>query len=116
MLYKALLRPILFLRDPEKTHEQTLALLSRIDFLEGVLERLFAVQDERLRVQVGPLTFPNPVGLAAGFDKNGKAIKIWPAFGFGFMEIGAVTALAQPGNDADRRELRLWRGITETKT
>lgn len=102
MLYKALLRPILFLGDPEKTHEQTLALLSRIDFLEGALERLFAVQDERLRVQVGPLTFPNPVGLAAGFDKNGKAIKIWPAFGFGFMEIGAVTALAQPGNPKPR--------------
>lgn len=102
MLYKALLRPILFLGDPEKTHEQTLALLSRIDFLEGLFERLFAVQDERLRVQIGPLTFVNPVGLAAGFDKNATAVKIWPGFGFGFMEIGAITAHPQPGNPKPR--------------
>jgi len=102
MLYKKFVRPLLFLKDPEKTHEQTLALLSKLSFLEGVLEQLFAVRDSRLQVSVGPLTFPNPVGLAAGFDKNGIAIRAWPGFGFGFIEIGAVTALAQPGNPAPR--------------
>ena len=102
MLYKTLLRPLLFLKDPEKTHEQTLALLSHVGFLAGVLEGLFVVEDSRLRVTFGPLSFPNPVGLAAGFDKNGKAIKVWPGFGFGFIEIGAVTAHQQPGNPKPR--------------
>jgi len=102
MFYKYFLRPILFLKDPEKTHEQTLALLARLSFLEGALEQLFSVEDHRLQVRLGPLTFSNPVGLAAGFDKNGTAIKIWPGFGFGFMEIGAVTAHAQPGNPKPR--------------
>lgn len=88
--------------DPEETHERTLAFLAKIGGFQGILERLFAVQDSRLRVQVGPLTFPNPVGLAAGFDKNGVAIRTLAGFGFGFVEIGAVTALAQPGNPKPR--------------
>ena len=102
MIYKAILRPLLFLREPEKSHEQTLSLLSRLSFLEGALERLFSVEDKRLEVNLGPLTFPNPVGLAAGFDKNARAVKIWPGFGFGFTEIGAVTARPQPGNPKPR--------------
>ncbi|HSE88056.1 MAG TPA: quinone-dependent dihydroorotate dehydrogenase, partial [Candidatus Binatia bacterium] len=102
MLYKSLIRPLLFLGDPEKTHEQTLALLSRIQPFEGVLERLFCVRDNRLHVRVGPLTFPNPVGLAGGFDKNAVAVRTIAGFGFGFVEIGAVTALAQPGNPKPR--------------
>src|SRR3989338_9366147 len=102
MLYKAVLRPILFLKDPEKTHEQTLALLARLSFLEPALEPFFAVADERLQVRLGPVTFSNPVGLAGGFDKNGVAIRSWPAFGFGFVEIGAVTAQGQPGNSKPR--------------
>ncbi|MBI2989017.1 MAG: quinone-dependent dihydroorotate dehydrogenase [Deltaproteobacteria bacterium] len=102
MLYKCILRPILFLKDPEETHEQILTLLSKLSFLEVPLERLFVVDDKRLQVRLGPLTFPNPVGLAAGFDKNGAALEIWPGFGFGFMEVGAVTALRQPGNPKPR--------------
>ena len=102
MIYKALVRPLLFLQDAEKTHERTLALLARFSFLETTLERLFSIKDNRLQVSIGSLTFPNPVGLAAGFDKNGKAIETWPGFGFGFMEIGAVTADAQPGNPKPR--------------
>jgi dihydroorotate dehydrogenase len=102
VLYKNLIRPLLFLGDPEKTHEQTLALLAKIQPLEGVLERLFCVQDDRLRVELGPLTFPNPVGLAGGFDKNAVAVRTIAGFGFGFLEIGAVTALAQPGNPKPR--------------
>ena len=102
MLYKHLIRPLLFLGDPEKTHEQTLALLSRIKPLGGVLESLFSVRDHRLQVKMGSLTFPNPVGLAGGFDKNAVAVKTIAGFGFGFVEIGAVTALAQPGNPKPR--------------
>lgn len=102
MLYKSFLRPLFFLKDPEKTHEQALSLLSRIGFLEGVFERLFVVADRRLHVRLGSLTFSNPVGLAAGFDKNAKALKIWPGFGFGFIEIGTITAGPQPGNPKPR--------------
>jgi len=102
MIYKHLLRPLLFLKEPEEAHEQTLALLSRLEFLAPLLVPLFSVSDRRLHVEIGPLRFVNPVGLAAGFDKDGKAIGIWPAFGFGFMEIGAVTALAQRGNPKPR--------------
>jgi dihydroorotate dehydrogenase len=102
VLYKKLVRPLLFLGDPEKTHEQTLALLSRITPFEPLLEQMFSVRDARLEVRLGPLLFPNPVGLAGGFDKNGIAVRTVAALGFGFMEIGAVTALAQPGNPKPR--------------
>jgi dihydroorotate dehydrogenase len=102
VLYKKLIRPLLFLGDPEKTHEQTLALLSRITPFEPLLEQMFSVRDARLQVRLGPLLFPNPVGLAGGFDKNGIAVRTVAALGFGFMEIGAVTALAQPGNPKPR--------------
>ena len=102
VLYKNLIRPLLFMGDPEKTHEHTLAVLARITAFEPLLERLFSVQDPRLQVRVGSLLFPNPVGLAGGFDKNGIAIRTIAGFGFGFMEIGAVTALAQPGNPKPR--------------
>src|SRR6185369_6863252 len=102
MLYKSVLRPLLFRGDAEKTHEQTLAMLSRMAFLEGALENLFSVHDPRLETRVGPLRLKNPVGLSAGFDKNGVAIRTWPGFGFGFIEIGAVTAQAQPGQPKPR--------------
>lgn len=102
MLYKVLFRPLLFRRDPERTHEEILALLSRLGFLEWALESFFAVVDGRLRVQIGALSFSNPVGLAAGFDKNAIAVQVWPGFGFGFIEIGAVTSNPQPGNPKPR--------------
>ncbi len=102
MLYKSLVRPLLFRKDPEKSHEQILALLSHLEFLYGTLNDCYRVADDRLTVRIGPLTFPNPVGLAAGFDKNAVAPKPLSAFGFGFMEIGAVTAQAQPGNPKPR--------------
>lgn len=102
MLYKSLVRPLLFSKDPEQSHEQILALLSRLEFLYGAVNQVCRVEDERLTVRIGPLTFPNPVGLAGGFDKNAVAPKMISAFGFGFMEIGAVTAQAQPGNPKPR--------------
>ena len=79
-----------------------LRLLARMDFLAGALEAFYKIDDARLAVKIGPLTFPNPVGLAGGFDKNATAPKTIAAFGFGFMEIGAVTAQAQPGNPKPR--------------
>ena len=102
MLYKSLVRPLLFRKDPERSHEQILALLSHLEFLYGSLNDFYRIKDDRLKVQIGPLTFSNPVGLAAGFDKNAVAPKALSAFGFGFMEIGAVTAQAQPGNPKPR--------------
>jgi dihydroorotate dehydrogenase len=102
MLYKLIIRPLLFSKDPEQSHDQTLGLLSRLEFLHGALDRFYRVADSRLKVQIKSLNFPNPVGLAGGFDKNAVALKTISAFGFGFMEIGAVTAQAQPGNPKPR--------------
>ena len=102
MLYKSLIRPVLFRKDPEESHEMMLRLLARLEFICGPLEDLYKVEDDRLVVQIGPLNFINPVGLAAGFDKNALAPKTIAAFGFGFMEVGAITAQAQPGNPKPR--------------
>jgi len=96
------IRPLLFLGDPETTHEQTLRLLARIEPFAGILHRFLSVPNERLQVRLGSLAFANPVGLAGGFDKNAVAVRTLAGFGFGFLEIGAVTALAQPGNPKPR--------------
>ena len=102
MLYKSCLRPLLFRKDPEESHELILALLAKSEGFSGILEKIYSVGDPRLKVKVGPLTFPNPVGLAGGFDKNAVAPRTIASFGFGFMEIGAITAQAQPGNPKPR--------------
>jgi dihydroorotate dehydrogenase len=101
-LYKSIIRPLLFRKDPEASHEMILALLARAEFLCATFDDLYGVEDERLTVKIGPLSFPNPVGLAAGFDKNAVAPKTISAFGFGFIEVGAVTAQGQPGNPKPR--------------
>jgi len=102
MIYKSLIRPILFRKDPEQSHEAVLHMLACNEWLYGTLEDFYKVEDERLAVKIGPLTFANPVGLAGGFDKNALAPKMISAFGFGFMEVGAITAQAQPGNPKPR--------------
>lgn len=102
MFYRKLLRPLLFQLDPERVHEITLSLLAKLSSLEPIFEWLFVETDTRLQVRLGSLKFPNPVGLAAGFDKNARTVRIWPGFGFGFIEVGAVTAFAQPGNPKPR--------------
>ena len=102
MLYKSLLRPLLFRKDPEVSHEMILALLARAEGLSGILEKIYNVDDARLTVKIGSLRFANPVGLAGGFDKNAIAPRTIASFGFGFMEIGAITAQAQPGNPKPR--------------
>ena len=102
MLYQSIIRPWLFRKDPEESHERILHLLARLEFLYGTLEDFYRVEDQRLIVKIGPLILANPVGLAAGFDKNVTAPKMISAFGFGFMEVGAITAQAQPGNPKPR--------------
>jgi len=101
-LYKSVIRPLLFQKDPEESHELILRWLARLEFLYGTFEHWYKVDDERLAVRIGPLSFPNPVGLAGGFDKNVTAPKMISSFGFGFMEVGAITAQAQPGNPKPR--------------
>src|SRR5262245_3824688 len=101
-LYKSLVRPLLFRKDPEESHEMILRLLARLEFLYGTFEDWYRAEDERLAVKIGALNFSNPVGLAGGFDKNITAPKMISSFGFGFMEVGAITAQAQPGNPKPR--------------
>jgi dihydroorotate dehydrogenase len=102
-LFTSAVRPVLFRLgggDPERAHEFTLDRLASLGARSrALLARRYAVQAP---VEAFGVTFPNPVGLAAGMDKNGVALPAWPALGFGFVEVGTVTAQAQPGNDKPR--------------
>src|SRR5438093_6208111 len=98
MFYKRLIRPLLFMGDPEDMHEQTFALLSKIGALDGVLSWLYCMEDRWLQTRLGSLTFSNPVGHAGGFAKNAIAVRAVAGFGFGFMEIGAVIAVVESRN------------------
>lgn len=100
--YHHFVRPLLFRLEPETAHDMVMRLLRfapRIPAMLALL-RSFAPPPQP-RVLFG-LQFPNPLGLAAGFDKNGVAIPAWEALGFGFVEIGTVTAKPQPGNPRPR--------------
>ncbi|HAX74446.1 MAG TPA: dihydroorotate dehydrogenase (quinone) [Cyanobacteria bacterium UBA11372] len=112
-IYKAGLRPILFglKLDPEFLHQQTIAILSWLDrerlrfptmSLRQQLQQSCCFSDARLKQTLWGINFPNPMGLAAGFDKNGTASGSWEAFGFGFAELGTVTFHAQAGNPRPR--------------
>jgi len=100
--YERLVRPILFSLSPEAAHNLAIRNLRAISSLPSVLRHLERFQPEPKPKTVFGLTFPNPIGLAAGFDKNGVAIPAWAALGFGFVEVGTVTAKAQPGNPKPR--------------
>jgi dihydroorotate dehydrogenase len=104
-MYKQLIRPILFCFDPEKVHYftfSTIKLLSKIPGFSGLFRALYEVKDSRLETEVFGLKFKNPVGLAAGFDKNAVLYKELSNFGFGFIEIGTLTPKAQDGNPKKR--------------
>lgn len=94
------LRPWLFCIDPEKAHNLTLSNLDRAQRW-GILERFISKPINDPQIICG-IEFPNPVGLAAGLDKDGKHIDALAALGFGFLEIGTVTPLLQPGNPKPR--------------
>lgn len=98
-----LLRPLLFRLDPELAHNLMLGLLGRwSSVISGRLSSDDPARDPRLAIERAGLRFPNPLGLSAGLDKNAQAIPAWQAMGFGFIEVGTVTALAQPGNPKPR--------------
>jgi dihydroorotate dehydrogenase len=103
-MYRAL-RRVLFLIAPERVHTLVFALLRAATAaapLRSLLTRWLAPRDPILATTVFGVTFPGPVGLAAGFDKDGTGLKTWGALGFGYAEVGTVTAQAQPGNPRPR--------------
>jgi len=104
-VYKLIIRPFLFLFDPEKVHYFTFSLiriLCKIPFVPSVFRKLYQVNDKKLERNLFGLHFTNPVGLAAGFDKNAVLYNELANFGFGFIEIGTVTPKGQIGNPKKR--------------
>jgi dihydroorotate dehydrogenase len=100
--YERLVRPLLFSIDPERAHHFTIQCLRVASGLDPILRGLSRFAPAPAPRQCFGLNFPNPVGLAAGLDKNGVALPAWAALGFGFIEIGTITAKAQPGNPKPR--------------
>lgn len=104
-MYRFFIRPLLFLVDPEVIHHFTFNFLKascRIPGVRSLLSAMYTRRSQRLEKTLFGVTFPNPVGLAAGFDKDARMISELSALGFGFIEIGTVTPKAQPGNDKPR--------------
>jgi dihydroorotate dehydrogenase len=104
-MYKSLIRPFLFKFDPEVVHYFTfdfLKIIFKIPGTKALVNSIYQLNDPRLEREVFGLKFKNPVGLAAGFDKDAKLYKELDAFGFGFVEIGTVTPKPQPGNKKKR--------------
>jgi len=104
-MYRLLIRPLLFLFDPEKIHHFTfkaIVILQRIPGVAQLFRWMYSREDQRLSRRVFGIHFPNPVGLAAGFDKDALATDEFANFGFGFIEIGTVTPKPQAGNDQPR--------------
>jgi len=104
-MYHLILKPILFLFNPEKAHYFTTNMLSTVLAIPGmksIFAALFQIKDKRLERTVFGIKFPNPVGLAAGFDKEAKLYKDMVHLGFGFIEVGTITPKGQPGNPKPR--------------
>lgn len=104
-MYKQIIRPLLFCFDPERVHYFTFSsirFLSKIPGVTSIFNSLYTINDSRLETEVFGLKFKNPVGLAAGFDKNAVLYKELSHFGFGFIEIGTLTPKAQDGNPKKR--------------
>ena len=108
----ALLKKALFLLSAEKAHSLTMYLLQigvKIPGVKNIMRNLFTISSKKIEQTLWGITFPNPVGLAAGFDKNADYLHELSCFGFGFIEIGTVTPLPQAGNPKPR----LFRLITD---
>lgn len=104
-MYKFIFKPILFLLSPEKAHHTSLFILRVLCLLPGMqsaIRLLFTFQNPKLEREKLGLKFRNPVGLAAGFDKNAEYIELMDLLGFGFIEIGTVTPKPQSGNPKPR--------------
>lgn len=104
MIYSNIIKPFFFLFSPEKAHTLTMSLLkmtTKIPFGKSILKSFF-VHELKEPIQAFGLNFKNPIGLAAGFDKNAKYLEELQLLGFGFVEVGTVTPLPQPGNPQPR--------------
>lgn len=104
-MYKLLIKPIFFLFQPEAIHHfvfKSIKMLFAIPGIKSIVKSIYQVNDKRLERNLFGLKFKNPVGLAAGFDKDAKLFDELGCFGFGFVEIGTLTPKPQPGNDKPR--------------
>ena len=103
--YKTIVKPLLFSYDPEKIHHRVVGWLKSTlgnPFSKKLARSVFCYSNPALHRKVFGIDFPNPVGLAAGFDKDAKYVEELASFGFGFIEIGTVTPLPQSGNEKPR--------------
>lgn len=104
-MYKKLIRPILFSKTPEKAHHFTmdnLKAFAKVPGFKSILSSMYQIESPKLEKTLWGLKFPNPVGLAAGLDKDAVVIDEMASLGFGFIEIGTVTPKPQAGNDQPR--------------
>jgi len=105
LLYKNFIKPLAFRFDPERAHHLTVSTFRNvlsIPILSSLIKSRFKLEDSSLSKEVFGILFPNPVGLAAGFDKDGKYYDVMSHLGFGFIEIGTVTPVPQDGNPQPR--------------
>lgn len=105
MIYRKLIRPLLFSLSIERAHRLVLVALRALGAVPGgrwLLRSIYAVEHPSLEREVFGVRFPNPVGLAAGFDRNAEACREWAALGFGFVEVGTITPAPQGGNPRPR--------------
>jgi len=104
-MYRKIILPILFLFDPEKVHNFTFLFFKislNLPFVGFIIRKIYSVENKKLHKKIFGLKFNNPVGLAAGFDKNAKLYNELNCFGFGFIEIGTITPEPQKGNSKKR--------------
>ena len=104
-MYKKIILPVLFLIDPEKVHNiifSSIKIFFKFPFVKFLVSKLYIIDDSRLEKSLFGIKFKNPVGLAAGFDKNAQLYEELTSFGFGFIEIGTVTPKPQSGNPKKR--------------
>lgn len=104
-MYRSIIKPLLFWLTIEQAHRTALLLLRIVGYIPGgrwLLHSIYAVEHPSLEREVFGMKFPNPIGLAAGFDRNGEAVRDLAAMGFGFIEVGTVTPRAQAGNPRPR--------------
>lgn len=102
MFYKILIRPILFLFNPELIHSIIFFIISKFPFLHPIFRLIYSPNENWEEIEINGLKFRNRLGIAAGLDKDGIAIRFFDAVGFSHIEVGTVTPLPQPGNDKPR--------------
>ena len=104
-IYKYFFRPFFFLNDPEVIHHRVfnwLKIIFQLPGIKSLILKIYGSSNNNLHRKIFGINFPNPVGLAAGFDKDAKLFNELAIFGFGFIEVGTVTPLPQHGNEKPR--------------